>query len=50
MKNYIKPEITNVNFSADCNIASNSGLGNWLVSNNAEFNQVITTFAYNHES
>ncbi len=48
MKNYIKPEITNVNFSANCNIAS-SGLTGWLEDNAgvAEFNEVITTFAYN---
>lgn len=49
MKNYIKPEITNVNFSANCNIATNAGLSNWLDTNanGAEFNDVITTFAYN---
>ena len=48
MKNYIKPEITNVNYSANSSIAS-GGLTDWLAVNadNAAFNDVITTFAYN---
>ena len=48
MKNYIKPEIKTLNYSANCNIAS--GLSGWLGENGAQFNDVITTFAYNQES
>ena len=46
MKNYIKPEITNVNYSANCAIAA--GLEGWLSDNNmTTYDQAITTFAYN---
>jgi len=47
MKNYIKPEITNVNFSANCDIA-NTGLNGWLEQNGmTTYSEAITTFAYN---
>lgn len=48
MKNYIKPEIETLNYSANSSIAS-GGLSDWLATNapGAAYNDVITTFAYN---
>ncbi len=47
MKNYIKPEIKNVNLSANCDIAS-AGLSGWLDDNDMQsYEDSITTFQYN---
>ena len=47
MKKYTKPELLNVSYSANCDIAE-GGLGGWLDENSmGTYEESITTFEYN---
>ena len=48
MKKYLKPELLNLSYSADCDIAENVGLSGWLDQENiGAYEDTITTFEYN---
>ena len=47
MKKYIKPELLNLNYSANCDIAE-GGLADWIDKNDmGTYEDSITTFEYN---